>query len=402
MKILRVICLLALSLLAIFPLGTALAQQSPAYSLNLTPYGGRYDTTMIAGGDKIVSLTLENTGTAAVNNINFSAEKPDDWEVRFSPTKLAALDIGSSRSIDATIKVPSGAEAGDFMVTIKASGDQASAKEVAIRVTVIIPIREAKIELRPLYPRLEGIAGEEFVFEVEFLYTAAKITGEPVTFELATKTPPAWEIAITPPYEKEKKLTAISLKPGFTFGDKQRVAVKAPIWPLPDPGEYKISLEAVEAGGGKLKASVEFTAVIKAKYTLAMVPAGQRYNTRAKTGRDNFFSVMLGNLGSAPIDNIKFSSTKPEGWTIEFKPDKVDSLDAIDSQTIEVNIKPPPETIAGDYVVKLSASGTQTTSPEMEIRVTVETPTVWGWVGVGVILLVIVGLVGIFMRFSRR
>ena len=65
-------------------------------------------------------------------------------------------------------------------------------------------------------------------------------------------------------------------------------------------------------------------------------------------------------------------------------------------------IKPPTETIAGDYVVSVRASGKQTSANEIDIRVTVESPTIWGWVGVGIILVVIAGLAVIFMRLSRR
>ena len=123
---------------------------------------------------------------------------------------------------------------------------------------------------------------------------------------------------------------------------------------------------------------------------------------KAKPGEDNYFSIEVGNLGTAPIENIKFSTTKPEGWTIEFTPEKIEALDAFDSQTMEVNIKPPTETIAGDYNITLRASGKQATANEINIRVTVETPTIWGWVGVGIIVLVIAGLIVVFMRFSRR
>jgi uncharacterized membrane protein len=53
-------------------------------------------------------------------------------------------------------------------------------------------------------------------------------------------------------------------------------------------------------------------------------------------------------------------------------------------------------------MIGVRASGVQKTSEKINIRVTVETPTVWGWVGVAIIAIVVVGLVVIFMRFSRR
>ncbi|MEE9398996.1 MAG: NEW3 domain-containing protein [Dehalococcoidales bacterium] len=399
MKVVRVICLLLVSLFAIYPIGNVLAQEEPEYALSLTPRLGRYDTIIVVGNDKILTFTLENLGSKTINDINFTTEEPEDWELEFDPKKVFSLEAGQDERIDVSIDVPSATAAGDYMVTLMADGEQASADKIAIRVTVNVPVREAKIEMRPIYPTLKAIAGEEFVFEVEFQYTAASLTAEPVTFNLLTTTPPGWEIQMTPPYEKEKKLSAISLKPSFTFTDKTRVVAKPPFWPLPEPGEYQVTLTA---DSGTLKDSVEFTAVITALYNLVLAPTLERYDTKATAGRDNYFSIRAGNLGTAAIGNIAFSSNKPAGWTVEFSPDKVDSLEALDTQTIDVNIKPPPETIAGDYMITLTASGTQATARDINIRVTVESPTIWGWVGVAIIVVVVAGLVFIFMRFSRR
>ncbi|MDH5695040.1 MAG: NEW3 domain-containing protein, partial [Dehalococcoidia bacterium] len=153
---------------------------------------------------------------------------------------------------------------------------------------------------------------------------------------------------------------------------------------------------------GETKGSIDLTAEVTAKYKLSLTPSEEeRYSTSITAGKDNYFSVDVVNEGSATIDNITFSSDKPKGWTIEFSPDEIDSLDAGVSQTIDVNIKPPSETIAGDYQISLKADAKQALD-EIDIRVTVKTPPVGLWVGVGIIVLVIAGLAFIFMRFSRR
>jgi uncharacterized membrane protein len=167
---------------------------------------------------------------------------------------------------------------------------------------------------------------------------------------------------------------------------------------LSDPGEYQVTLEVTS---DDLTGTAELTAVITALYNISLASTTERLDTKAKAGQDNFFSIEVLNLGTDALDNIKFSSVKPSGWSIEFTPDKIDSLPAIDSQTVDVNIKPPTETIAGDYEITIRASGEQA-SEEMKVRVTVETPTIWGWVGMAIIVLVIGGLVYIFMRLSRR
>jgi uncharacterized membrane protein len=407
MKVFRIICLLVVSLLALAPLGSVLAQEpvlisADEYKLTFTPSQERYDTIILAGNDKALAVYVENTGSGTVNNITFSSDEPSGWDIEFDPEQVVALEAGDSKRIDVNLEVPEQTAAGDYMIHLNAAGDEVAAPQVDIRVTVNTGIKEPKIEVRPIYPTLEGIAGEEFVFEVEFQYQAATMISDPVAFNLITTAPQGWDTSITPPYEKEKKLSAISLKPGFTFAEKHRVVVKPPFLPLPEPGEYPVTLEVVDEETGTLSDTIEFTAIITARYALILAPAAERYNTTATAGKDSYFSIQVANLGTADMDKVSFSSTKPSGWTIEFTPDEMETLKALDAQTVDVNIKAPPDTIAGDYQITLRASGTQAMAQDLNVRVTVESPTIWGWVGVIIIVLVIASLVVIFMRFSRR
>ena len=257
------------------------------------------------------------------------------------------------------------------------------------------PVIADNITLTPTYPTVESIAGGNFEFEMELAYIGAQNR----VFDLRATAPAGWDVYMTPQYEKDNKISSISLKPSFGAGETILVEATAPFWPLPDPGDYKITFEATS---DKIKSSTQLTARITAKYLLDTVSANDRYNTTATAGKDNVFSVKVQNMGTAPIDNIKFTSDKPEGWEISFKPDKIDVMDAVSEQSVDVNIKPPPKTVAGDYIISLTASGKQATATKIDIRVTVETPTIWGWVGVVIILIVVIGLIVIFMRFSRR
>ncbi|MFC1970979.1 NEW3 domain-containing protein [Chloroflexota bacterium] len=254
---------------------------------------------------------------------------------------------------------------------------------------------EGSIKLTPTYPSVEAIAGGTFEFQVELLYAGEDVR----VFDLQATAPAGWDVYVTPRYEKEKKISSITLKPSFTTGETVLVTASAPFWPLPDPGDYKITVEAVS---DTIKNSTELNAKVIAKYVLSTVSANERYNTTAEVGKDNYFSIKVLNYGSDAIEDIKFTPTKPDGWLVEFQPDKIDIIEAIDEQTVEINIQPPAKTVAGDYLINVRASGKQASADEMSIRVTVETPTIWGWVGVAIILVVVMGLIVIFMRFSRR
>jgi uncharacterized membrane protein len=269
-------------------------------------------------------------------------------------------------------------------------------------VAVLAQEEEAPTEeltLTTTYSKLEAIAGAGFEFEVSLQYTGG---AEARTFDLMATGPQDWNIYITPTYPTDKQILDIRLEPLPPYQTatptKILIHVSPPYWLMPEPGEYQIT---VDASSGELTGTINLTAVVTATYIMSLAPAEERYNTSATAGRDNYFSVEVLNNGSAAIDDITFSSDKPSGWTIEFSPDKIDSLDVGGSPTVEVNIKPPAKTIAGDYEITITANGKQI-KDDIDIRVTVETPTVWGWVGVGIIILVVAGLAFVFMRFSRR
>lgn len=413
MQKLRIICLLLISLLAISPVGAVFAQEEeepptpvpilveePQYALSLTPADGLYSTIMMAGNEKDIRVDLENIGDEAVTKIAFKSELPEGWTIKFDPPRMATLAAFDSERIYASVLAPEDYNIGDYFVKLWVEGDQASTEPIEIRVTLKRLETTESIEVRAVHPTVEAIAGNDFVFEIEFKYIAESILGEPKNFDLITEAPPGWEVYFTPQFEKEKRVSAIALKPGsVAFSDKTRMVARAPFWPLPEPGDYTITLEVVS---GDLKDTIDITAVITASYNLLLAPAGDRYDTKAKAGRDNYFSIQVGNLGTAPIDKVTFSPDSPEGWSVKFSPEQVDTLEPFGTQVVEMNIKPPPETIAGDYLISVRASGVQKTSEKINIRVTVETPTIWGWIGVIIIAVVIMGLVVIFMRFSRR
>ncbi len=258
---------------------------------------------------------------------------------------------------------------------------------------VLAQDEEEKIELGATYRKLEATApGASFEFEVSLEYQG----GEDREFDLAVTAPQDWFTQVKPRFG-EQQIRSITLKPSGSSEDV-KVTASPPFFLIPEPGEYEITLEA---SSGDLSGSIDLTAVITATYAIDLVPTTERYNTKATAGKDNFFSIEIQNNGSGTIENIRFSSRKPGGWTIEFTPEDIDDLSPDSSQTVEVNIKPAPKAIAGDYQITLTADAKQS-KEDINIRVTVETPTIWGWVGIGIILVVIAGVTAIFMRFSRR
>ncbi len=86
---------------------------------------------------------------------------------------------------------------------------------------------------------------------------------------------------------------------------------------------------------------------------------------------------------------------------MEFKPDKIDALAPGEVRQIKMEILAPDRTIAGDYMMTLTANSVDVTK-SADFRVTVSTPTIWGWLGFGIVGLVVLGLAIVFFRLGRR
>jgi uncharacterized membrane protein len=243
---------------------------------------------------------------------------------------------------------------------------------------------------------MRAVSGKSFTFEISLVYQGT----EPRAFDLDLTAPVGWMGEIKPSFG-EFMIESITLEPGKTYPDKVNVVLNPPPGELPEPGEYKATFNA---GSGELRASVELTAVvteIPPTYQLYVSPATGRRNMQAKAGEDNHITVILENYGTGTLENITFTSTKSEGWSVTFSPYTVDALEPGLQQEVDITITPPAKTIAGDYNVLLKFLGEKATYT-IELRVTVVTPTIWGGAGIGIAVAVVAGLAVLFRRLGRR
>jgi uncharacterized membrane protein len=104
---------------------TAIVEAAPStYMLYLSTSSLRKEFSIKANTDNHIALELDSYSTGVVNNIVFSAEAPEGWEVSFTPANLGSMAAGAIQEIDFVIKPPAGAAAGDYPVHVKAAGDE--------------------------------------------------------------------------------------------------------------------------------------------------------------------------------------------------------------------------------------------------------------------------------------
>ena len=258
------------------------------------------------------------------------------------------------------------------------------------------PPPEEKLELRSLYPVLRDISGSTFEFEVELNWVGS----EAKRFDLTTTVPSKWRALVLRAYE-EKEAPAIELEPNKEFADSVRVRIAPLSGELPEPGEYTVTLTA---SSGIISESIELTAIVTELYRFAFYTASEKLNTEATAGKESHITLIVFNTGTAPIGKVSFTSSKPSGWNVTFNPEDLENVDPGMAQEVDVVIKPPGKTIAGDYMLTMSAlpRDVAIAKRELDIRVTALTPTIWGWVGIIIVLAVIAGVGILFRRLGRR
>ncbi|MEO8267957.1 MAG: NEW3 domain-containing protein [Ilumatobacteraceae bacterium] len=80
-----------------------------------------------ANSEKRVTLVVGNTGTAAVDAVQFAATPPSGWAVTFDPPKVDEVKPNETTQVVAIIKPAKNALAGDYAIGLRASaGSQAS------------------------------------------------------------------------------------------------------------------------------------------------------------------------------------------------------------------------------------------------------------------------------------
>lgn len=240
------------------------------------------------------------------------------------------------------------------------------------------------------YPVLQGQTDASFEFSLEVNNKSEADRN----FNLSGQVPPKWDVSFKPAYE-QKQISSFRIK----GGSSQSVAVS--VTPAKDAtsGSYPV---VVSIGSGEKKQEVKLTVVLTGIYKLdAGTPSGL-LSLEALSGKPANLSVFVKNTGSAVNRNIGFSSFKPENWKVEFKPEKIESLEPNAMKQVEVTITPANQALVGDYSVGLSVDGEKGSSKTVEMRVSVKTSAAWGWVGIIIIVVVIAGLGGLFLKLGRR
>ncbi|MEE8472090.1 MAG: NEW3 domain-containing protein [Dehalococcoidia bacterium] len=354
-----------------------------------------YTSLVVAAEEDVsVRVAVVNKGEAG-ERINLEiASAPPGWEAAFKDRGYDIRGLYVAAEDEKTISFetqPPEGSTGTYKFLLTATTEDGllqSSAELTIRVEAKA-VKEGEMVLTAEFPVLGGPSGRTFEFSVDL----DNKTEDDLSFALSASAPKDWSVSFKPSFT-EKEIRTISLKKRATRGVD--VALVSPN--RAEPGEYTIE---VQAASGDIRGSISLKVVITGTFELDMYTISGRLNAEATAGKASTVAIVAQNLGTAPLVGIGFTSFSPEGWTVTFDPERLETLAPLERREITISIEPSPKTIAGDYSLSVNGTGL-TTSDSLELRVSVATPTIWGWLGVFIVVLVVAGLAVVFVRVGRR
>jgi len=108
------------------------------YEMDLKTKTGRLSTDVTSGKDNHYKLIIKNNGSANIENITLTSSEPEGWKISFDTDEIEVLEAGQELEIDANIGPADKAIAGDYMVSFRASSDNAE-DDIELRITVETP-----------------------------------------------------------------------------------------------------------------------------------------------------------------------------------------------------------------------------------------------------------------------
>ncbi len=385
----RISALMFLLILSAVPLGQALAQEDvppPAALFLSTQYPAQ-----VVGVDEAITLKLELEAEGEPQIVRLSMDKlPDGWTATFRGggriIESVYVKPGTTARVDLKLENNGDLPADTYDFVIVARSDAARA-ELPIQLTTEEKLPPS-LTLTADLPTLKGSPNTTFRYNL----TLKNEGDEEITVNLQGEAPDIFLLTF--------KLTGQEVT-SFPIGggESKRITVEAKPLVDADAGTYPIRVEATSES---LQASIDLEAEVAGQARLSVAGLDGRLSGQANAGKATSIKLLVRNPGSAEARGITFSSTEPNGWEVSFDPEEVVSLPAGEYAEVTMNITPPKDAVAGDYIVTVRARSADKANTSADFRITVTTSTLWGVVGIALIAIAVAVVMLAVARFGRR
>ncbi len=390
--------------LAAFLLLVGLAPAVFAATLTMTT---PYPSVVADPGTTVKFPVTIYTDTATRVDLSVT-QQPQGWTTRLSGggSTIAAVDTvpfvnptsasatpepvlnGDYASFTAEITVPADATAADDQIVIQGKSADGTTTNLTLDVSVETA-QTGDVTLSTNFASLTGPTSTNFKFTV----TLENDTNQQITFSLETDQPDGWTVTANPASETQASNVAVDA------GSSTPIAVSAQAPTDAAAGPYTVTLRAV---GGPQPVEQALTVNLTGTYSMSLSTSDQRLNTNVTAGQVSPLNFVITNEGTTDLTGVVLTSTPPADWTVTFTPTSVD-IPANSTGTIQANITPANNALAGDYQMTFNAHNADSSATDTaQIRATVETSPIGYLIGIAILVIVGIGLFFVFQRYGRR
>jgi uncharacterized repeat protein (TIGR01451 family) len=338
-----------------------------------------------------IRFKLQNSGLVPEPLALAVQGAPAGWKADIlgggQPVAAAMPGINESTSLQLRVDVPKDAKPGSQTLTISAKG---TSQAINLPVTLTIGSETpAKLAIKSRLPSLMGTPRSSY----EYTLSVSNDSGKDLTVALSAQAPANFQTSFTEGYGSNE-ISSIPIEAGQSKDIKVKVTpprdVKAGTFPV---------LVKVAAEGATAEQRVSLQ--ISGQGRLSLTAKEGRLSGEATAGKTADYTLVVGNDGTAPLEEVEVTGTVPTNWKVEFNPKSIPSVAPNEKKEVQVAVTPSDKTIAGDYVASFRANA-KGESANADFRITVTTSTLWGIVGIGIIAVALLVLLGAVARYGRR
>ena len=378
----------ALALAAVASLAAGAGAAHAADSLGLTtPY-----PTVETQAGSTVKVDLDVT-SAAVEPVDLTVgDLPDGWQatLRGGGFVIHSITTTPDKPTVASLElvVDPSTPAGEHPVTITATDPTGGTVATTLTLDVVDEVN-AGIGLVADFPSLSGDPGSAFTYSL----TITNNTPAEQVFTFDPTAPQGWTVSASP--TAEAKAQTVTIEAGGTSDVKVTATPPA----TAEQGKYPINVAVTAANGAT--GTINLEAEVTGTPTMAMSTADQRLDAKGKSDTEERIPLIVGNTGTAPLEDVKLAGTAPTGWDVSFDPETIASVKPNETAQVVAIVKPSSDAVAGDYALAVRASaGSQ--SSNLDLRYTLEGSRTLGFIAIVVIIAAVGALAGVFVKFGRR
>lgn len=347
---------------------------------------------VVAGSTVDLGIQVSNNGTTD-QVLDLSADSlPSGWTGTFigggSVIQSVAVQAGKTQTITFKVEIPDSAQNGKNDITVVATGQGAQAQlPIELVVGQTTPTR---ITITPELPQLKGSPTSTF----DYRLTIKNDADTDLLINLSAQTPSGFQVTFKQSIGSQE-LTSVPVKAG------QSQQVDMNVTPPNDvaAGTYEIDVTAQAQG---VSATSKLSAVITGQVKLNVTTSDSRLSGTANAGQTTALKIVVENNGTSPANNVQMTSSPPANWQVTFDPATIPVIAPGDKVNVTANLQPPSNTIAGDYMVTLTAQAGSQSSQSSDFRITVQTSTLWGVTGLILIAIALAVVALAVTRFGRR